>query len=167
MKLTPKQQLFADYYIESPNATEAYKRAYTTCKKDSVARANASRLLTNANVMRYIEETMAKKADDRIAKQDEILSYLSSIMRGEQTEQTLRGIGEGAQTIDEIEVSAKDRIKAAELLLKRFPMSKADELKEHLIAAQIKKMEAEIENMTAGDIDDKFEIIIKRKGEDE
>src|SRR5689334_23266047 len=152
MKLTPKQKLFADYYIENPNGTEAYKRAYPTCKKDSVARANASRLLTKANVLQYIEQTMAKKAEKRIAQQDEILLYLSSVMRGKETEQTLRGIGEGAQTIDDIEVSAKDRIKAAELLLKRFPMSKSDELKEHLIAAQIKKMEAEIDSLTAGDI---------------
>lgn len=167
MKLTPKQQLFADYYIESPNATEAYKRAYPNCKKDETARANASRLLTKANVLAYIDETMKQKAEKRVAQQDEILTYLSSVMRGEQTEQTLRGVGEGAQTIDEIEVSAKDRIKAAELLLKRFPMSKSDELKEHLIAAQIKKMEAEIDNLTAGDIDDKFEIVIKRKGIDD
>ncbi|KAF3303768.1 hypothetical protein FPV24_01315 [Carnobacterium sp. PL24RED07] len=41
-------------------------------------------------------------------------------MRGEQTEQTLRDIGEGAQEIDDIDVSAKDRIKAAELLGKRY-----------------------------------------------
>lgn len=43
-------------------------------------------------------------------------------MRGEQTEQTLRDIGEGAQEIDDIDVSAKDRIKAAELIGKRWAM---------------------------------------------
>lgn len=49
-----------------------------------------------------------------------MLEYLTSIVRGEQTEQTLRGVGEGAQEIDNIDVSAKDRIKAAELLGKRY-----------------------------------------------
>ena len=43
-------------------------------------------------------------------------------MRGEETEQTLRGVGEGAQVISNIEVGAKDRIKAAELLGKRHAM---------------------------------------------
>lgn len=47
------------------------------------------------------------------------MSYLTSVMRGEQTEQTLRGTGEGAQSIIDIDVGAKDRIKAAELLGKR------------------------------------------------
>jgi phage terminase small subunit len=162
MKLTPKQQLFADYFIETGNATESAKRA--GYKQPHV---QGSQNLEKLSVRAYIDEAMKKKAEKRIAKQDEILSYLSSIMRGEQTEQVLRGIGEGAQRIDNMDVSAKDRIKAAELLLKRFPMSKSDELKEHLIAAQIKKMEAEIENMTASDIDDKFEVIIKRKGVDD
>lgn len=164
MKLTPKQQLFADYYIENPNAAEAARKAGYS---EKTARTIGQENLTKPAILAYIEKAMAEKAEKRIAQQDEILTYLSSVMRGEETEQTLRGIGEGAQVISDIEVAAKDRIKAAELLLKRFPMSKSDELKEHLIAAQIKKMEAEIDNLTAGDIDDKFEIVIKRKGIDD
>lgn len=117
MKLTEKQKRFADCYIETGNATEAYKRAGYEAKG---ARANASRLIANDNIRAYIDECVAKKDSERIAKQDEVLAYLSSVMRGEEEEQVLRGIGEGAQTIDDIEVSAKDRIKAAELLGKRY-----------------------------------------------
>jgi phage terminase small subunit len=40
-------------------------------------------------------------------------------MRGETQEQTLINIGELGQTITDIDVGAKDRIKAAELLGKR------------------------------------------------
>ena len=58
MKLTIKQKAFADYYIELGNATEAYKRAYKSCKSDNVARTNSSRLLTNANIKQYIDEKM-------------------------------------------------------------------------------------------------------------
>src|SRR5690625_6037172 len=43
-------------------------------------------------------------------------------IRGEQSEEVLRGVGEGAQTIDDMDVSAKDRLKAAELLGKRYGM---------------------------------------------
>lgn len=121
-KLTPKQQAFVDYYIELGNATEAYLKAYTNVKKETTARANGSRLLTNANVSAYIVERMEEIKSERVADQQEILEYLTSIMRGEQQEEVLRGIGEGAQTIDDIDVSAKDRIKAAELLGKRYTM---------------------------------------------
>lgn len=43
-------------------------------------------------------------------------------MRGEEKEQTLVGEGLGSQVIEDIDVSAKDRIKAAELLGKRYAM---------------------------------------------
>lgn len=164
MKLTPKQKAFADYYIQEPNATQAAIRAgYSKKTAKSIGNEN----LSKPYILQYIEKTMAQKDEKRIAKQDEILSYLTSVMRGEQKEQVLRGIGEGAQTIDDIDVSAKDRIKAAEMLLKRFPISKLDQLKEKQIEAQIKKAEVEIEKLTAGELDNNFEIIIKRKGEDE
>ena len=48
--MTEKQKIFADEYLIDLNATRAYRVAYPTVKKDEAARANASRLLTNANV---------------------------------------------------------------------------------------------------------------------
>jgi|SRR5690625_658202 len=121
-KLTKRQNKFADYYIELGNGTEAYLKAYTNVKKETTARANASRLLANANVRAYIDERMEELKSERVADQQEVLEYLTSLVRGEQSEETLRGIGEGAQTIDDIEVRAKDRLKAAELLGKRWGM---------------------------------------------
>jgi phage terminase small subunit len=119
LKLTEKQKRFADYYIETGNATESARRAgYKGNNLNKVASENLAKL----DIKNYIDEKIAEKDAERIAKQDEILAYLSSIMRGEHSEQTLRGIGEGAQTIDDIDVSAKDRIKAAELLGKRYAM---------------------------------------------
>ena len=118
-KLNPKQQAFADFYIELGNASEAamsagYSKAY--------ARTHVYKLLENASIKTYIEKRMEKLKSERVADQQEVMEYLTSILRGEQTEETLRGIGEGAQTIDDIDVSAKDRIKAAELLGKRYAM---------------------------------------------
>lgn len=121
-KLTLKQQAFVDNYIEIGNATEAYLKAYPRVKKETTARTNGSRLLTNANVSAYIANRMEELKTERVADQQEILEYLTSIMRGEQQEEILRGIGEGAQTISDIDVGAKDRIKAAEMLGKRYAM---------------------------------------------
>lgn len=118
-KLTIKQQRFADYYIELGSATEAaIKAGYSK----NYAGQNADKLLKNTKINSYIEKRMEELKSERIADQQEILQYLTSVMRGECTEETLRGIGEGAQTIDDIDVSAKDRIKAAELLGKRYAM---------------------------------------------
>lgn len=121
-KLTPKQQAFVDIYIETGNATQSYIDAGYKATSRAVAEANARRLLANDSVKEFLQERMSEKDNDRIASQDEILSYLTSIMRGECIEQTLKGIGKGAQIIVDIDVSAKDRIKAAELLGKRYAM---------------------------------------------
>ena len=118
-RLNPKQQAFADCYIELGNIEQAalkagYSKAY--------ARGNAHKLVANVSIKNYIENCMEELQSKRVASQQEVLEYLTSIMRGEQQEEVLRGIGEGAQTIDDIDVSAKDRIKAAEMLGKRYAM---------------------------------------------
>lgn len=114
-----KQQRFADEYIISGNATNAAIKAGYSSK---YANTNASKLLQNTTIKSYIDERLAQLASDKIATQKEVLTYLTSVMRGETQEQTLCGIGELGQEIVDIDVSAKDRIKAAELLGKRFRM---------------------------------------------
>ena len=80
------------------------------------------KLLENARVKKYIADRMAEIENEKIAQQKEILQYLTSLMRGNETEQTLIAKGEGSQEITNIDVGAKDRIKAAELLGKRYSM---------------------------------------------
>jgi len=118
-KINPRQQDFADYFIELGNAEEAALRAGYS---KAYARGQSYKLLANVGIKTYIENRMEELKSERVANQQEVLEYLSSIMRGEQQEEVLRGIGEGAQTIDDIDVSAKDRIKAAELLGRRYGM---------------------------------------------
>ncbi|WP_061410053.1 terminase small subunit [Streptococcus oralis] len=115
-KLTLKQQRFADEYIISGNATDAAIKAGYSSK---YANTNASKLLQNTTIKSYIDERLARLASEKIATQEEVLTYLTSVMRGETQEQTLISIGELGQTITDIDVGAKDRIKAAELLGKR------------------------------------------------
>lgn len=125
MKLTEKQKAFCDYYIESLNATESYKRSYR-CKNDSTARSNSSRMLTNANIKNYIDEKLKEIEDKRIAKAEEVLAFLSSSLRGEIDEEVVvvEGIGDGVSKTRIVtkQLSAKDRIKAAELLGKRHSL---------------------------------------------
>ena len=112
-------QIFADEYIINLNATQSYLKAYPEATYNT-ARTEGSKLLAEPNIKNYIDEQMAKKQDDRIMKQDEILRLLTAIARGEQTEQTLKGEGQGYQILVDKDISAKDRLKALELLGKRY-----------------------------------------------
>jgi len=119
MKLQERQKRFADFYIESGNITEsAIKAGYS----ETYANAQGYKLLANVGIKAYIDERISEKDNERIASQDEILSYLTKVMRGEMKEETLRGLGKGYQEIEDIDVSAKDRLKAAELLGKRYAL---------------------------------------------
>lgn len=112
-------EIFADEYIITLNATQSYLKAYPEASYDT-AKTEGSRLLTKPNIKAYISEQMAKKQDERIMKQDEILRLLTSIARGEETEQTLQLCGDGCQKLVDKDIGAKDRLKALELLGKRY-----------------------------------------------
>lgn len=120
-KLTPKQKAFADYYIETGNATESAIRAGYSKKTAAVIGAEN---LIKPNIKNYIEERVKQIEDERIAKADEVLKYLTAAMRGKIDEEVVvvEGEGEGCSSarIVKKEISAKDRIKAAELLGKRY-----------------------------------------------
>jgi len=60
-KLTPKQQAFADLYIETANATTSYKNSGYSVKSDKEAAVEGSKLLRNPKVRAYIEERMDQK----------------------------------------------------------------------------------------------------------
>lgn len=118
-KMTLKQQRFADEYIITGNATQAaIKAGYS----EKTAKVIGNENLTKPYIKKYIDERLEQLESEKIASQQEVLSYLSSVMRGEMTEQTLRSVGESGQVIAEIDVGAKDRIKAAELLGKRYKL---------------------------------------------
>lgn len=120
MKLKPTQKAFADYYVISMNATEAYQRAYPRASAET-ARRNGHRLLTKADIHAYITDIMSKKDNERIMSQNEVLEFLSDVAKGKITEQTPLVLGREFQVIDK-EPSIKDRIRAAELLGKRYAL---------------------------------------------
>ena len=101
--LTEKQKRFIDYYIQTGNATEACRLAgYNGDNLNTVGAQNLAKL----NV--FIKERLEKKQNERIASQDEVLEYLTKVMRGEEKDQ----FG--------FDASLQDRTKCAELLGKRY-----------------------------------------------
>ena len=118
MRLNEKQKAFCDFYIESLNATESYQKAYD-CSYNT-ARTNGARLLTNANIKKYIDDIMQSKDESRIASQDEILQILTDIARGITEEEVVQFSQLGEELRTTRKPTIKDRMKASELLGKRY-----------------------------------------------
>ena len=120
-KMTAKQKRFCDEYLISLNATQAaIKAGYT----DKYANTNVTKLLQNTTIKQYLAERMAEKESKLIASQDEVLQYLTAVMRGESLSDVVvvEGIGMGeseARTMQKAP-DEKERLKAAELLGKRY-----------------------------------------------
>lgn len=115
--LTVKQKRFADEYLIDCNATKAAIRAGYSPK---TANEQGAKLLDNQKIADYINGELEKIHTEKVAEIQEIMEYLTSVMRGEQTEQVLIFVGKGIQEVIEIQTSAKDRIRCAELLGKRY-----------------------------------------------
>lgn len=122
--MTAAQRIFCDEYLIDLNATRAYKVAYPTVKKDNTAGVNASRLLRNAKVKSYIEERMAEKEAEAIASQDEVLKYLTLVLRGKSESEivVVEGDGDGCSSARRMKKlpDEKERLRASELLGKRY-----------------------------------------------
>ena len=105
MPLTLKQKAFADYYIETGNATEDARRAGYSKK---YANTNAPKLLQNTTISAYIKTRLAEIDAGRIATADEVMKFYTSVMRGEVKDQ----FG--------LEAQLTDRLNAGKELMKRF-----------------------------------------------
>lgn len=124
--MTEKQKRFCDEYLIDCNATRAYKTVYKNIKNDGVARRNGSRLLTNADIKKYIDTRMEELRNEKTADAQEVIEYLSAVLRGESTAQEIVVVGTGdgcskAKTVEKAP-SEKERLKAAELLGKRYAL---------------------------------------------
>lgn len=119
--MTDKQKRFCDEYLIDCNATQAAIRAgYSPKTAYSIGEEN----LKKPELKTYIDERLEQLHSEKTADAQEVLEYFTSVMRGEHKEQTLVLCGDGMQEIQDIDVSAKDRIKAAELIGKRYGMFK-------------------------------------------
>lgn len=113
MKLTLKQKAFADYYIQTGNATEAaIKAGYSKKTAYSIGEQNLKKL----EVKKYIDERLEQISSERIADAQEVMEYLTKIMRGQDVEEVIvvEGEGEGCSSARKMDkaLNQKDRIKA-------------------------------------------------------
>ena len=115
--LTEKQKAFADEYIISLNATDAaIKAGYSKNSAKEIGHEN----LTKPHIKKYIENRLKEKESARIATQDEVLEYLTEVMRGEKEEVDVFFDDHGQEREIRQPPKVRERTKAAELLGKRY-----------------------------------------------
>lgn len=137
MKLTAKQQRFCDEYLLDLNATQAAIRAGYS---EKTARVIACENLTKPYIQEYIEKRMAEKEKALIADQNEVMKYLTAVMRREKTDSVVvtlnkevskyipdengtmrkQTVKEEVPQIVQIPAQLRDANKAAELLGKAY-----------------------------------------------
>lgn len=107
IKLKPKELKFAEEWLKTTNATQsAIKAGYS----ERTAYSAGNRLLKKVEVKQYIDERLTEMQESSIADTNEVMQFLSSTMRGDIPDQ----FG--------LDPALNDRIKAAELLGKRYKM---------------------------------------------
>jgi phage terminase small subunit len=118
VKLTERQKRFADYYIETGNATESAIRAgYSEKTSAEMGYEN----LNKPHIKGYIGEQLKQLDDKRIMKAEEVMQLLSSIARNEIKEDVVL-FSDGQSSVESKGMSAKDRLKALELIGKRYTL---------------------------------------------
>lgn len=140
--MTEKQRRFADELLRDPerNQTRAYMIAYPRVKNSDVAKAAASRLLTDVNVSAYVKQREDEMSSARIADAREIREYLTRVMRGESESEIVviegKDVGVSEARAMQKRPDEKERMKAAELLGKHLglwsekqPSTNEDEVK--------------------------------------
>ena len=124
--MTEKEKLFCLEYLKDLNGTRAYMAVYRNCKSERAAAACAARLLRKANIKSYIEEQLASIKSQKMADAQEVMEYLTAVMRGESKAEivVLEGDGNGCSSARRIDKAPdeKERLKAAELIGKRYSL---------------------------------------------
>ena len=146
------------------NATQAAIRAGYS--KRTAYRTGADNL-KKPQIRAYIDKRMAEKDAELIATQNEVLQYLTSVMRGESVAVEVVVDGDGAKLIEK-EPSEMERIKAADQLAKCHGLYRdKDKMKIDLERLEIEKQRLEIEKQKADAAEPDKEIRVEIGGYEE
>ena len=115
--MTDKQRKFCDEYIISINATDAAIKAGYSPK---TAYSQGQRMLKNVEVKTYIDNKLSEIHSSAVADAKEVMEYLTSVMRGKSSSSVLSLCGDGCQEVITKPPDEKERMKAAELIGKRY-----------------------------------------------
>lgn len=135
MALNKRQKLFVNYYLKSWNATDAAKKAgYSEKTAASIGYEN----LRKPEIKAYIHERTHARDTQIVADADEVMAFLTSVMRGEVKDQ----FG--------LDATLADRIKAGQDLMKRYaagaPLAGADKVEDDELTKSLREEAERLNN---------------------
>lgn len=119
--MTERWKRFGDEWLIDSNATQAAIRAGYSARS---AASIGGRLLRNDEVKAYISEQLERIHNENTADAQEVIEYLTSVMRGQSSSHVLAFVGDGYQKVIQKPPDEKEKLKAAELLGKRYGLFK-------------------------------------------
>ena len=120
--LTHKQRKFVLEYMKTGNATESYKNAGYSASNDNIAGVEGHKLLRHPKIKKALQEQVKNYKENAVMDAEEVLTELTRVARGEVEEEILIGMGHGVQDITEKKPSVSDRLRALELLGRRYAL---------------------------------------------
>ncbi|MCT3368987.1 terminase small subunit [Lacticaseibacillus paracasei] len=164
MKLSPKQQAFADNFIKSGNK---YQSAINAGYSKSYARSHAEKLSENVGIKAYIARRLEELKSAAVADQQEVLEFLTRLVRRQEMEQVVVTLKkpvsipmhdkegktyskfayEDVDDVVDVKTKNSDALKAADILSKLQGMG--DNANNTLTKNQSRKSKAEADIMEA------------------
>lgn len=121
VKLSARQQAFVEAYVTDIKHNQTAAAIAAGYKEKTAAQA-ASRLIKEEKVAAAIAARIEELHRERTAEANEVVEFLTSVMRGEEVDNIPLFIRKGVQKLTEGVPSARDRLKAAEMLGKYYAL---------------------------------------------
>ena len=134
--MTAKEKRFGDEFLLDMNYTQAAIRAgysestaknacyWVNQEADAKQVKAGSKSQYKPELAAYINEQLEEMHSKVTADAQEVVEYLSRVLRGQSRSHVLHFVGDGVQEIIEKPPDEKERLKAAELLGKRYGLFK-------------------------------------------
>ena len=119
--MTKKEKMFVDAYgkdIKRNQTAAAIAAGYS----EKTAPQAASRLMKKDEIKQAIDERLKELHEQNTAQANEVIEFLTAVMRGENVDNIPIFVGDGFQKLTEGKPPAKDRLRAAEMLGKYYAL---------------------------------------------
>lgn len=119
--MTGRKKAFIEAYLSdvTRNRTAA---AIAAGYSEKTAKQQAYKLMHDAEVAEAISAAEKELHEQNTARADEVIEFLTSVIRGDEVDAVALSVGKGKQKLFDAKPTARDRIKAAELLCKYYAL---------------------------------------------
>ena len=119
--MTKKEKMFVDAYVNDVKRNQT-AAAIAAGYSEKTAPQAASRLMKKDEIKQAIDERLKELHEQNTAQANEVIEFLTAVLRGENVDNMPIFVGDGFQKLTEGKPPAKDRLRAAEMLGKYYAL---------------------------------------------